>query len=74
MLCILWKSSYVINIDISFVISLNILFPCIYLGAQISPGILTKDILFPIDHINRNKVNTIVTVPTTITRGEHLKS
>ena len=57
--------------DISFVISLNILFPCIYLGAKISPGILAKDILFPIDHINRNKVNTIVTVPTTINRIKH---
>jgi len=54
--------------DISFIISLNILFPCFYLGATISPGIDTKDILFPIDHAIKNKVNTLVTVPTTMNR------
>ncbi len=54
--------------DISFVISLNILFPCFYLGAQISPGINTRDILFPLEHVKKNKVNTIITVPTTISR------
>lgn len=54
--------------DISFVISLNILLPCFYLKGIIVPGINTKDILFPIDHIIKNKVNTLVTVPTTINR------
>ena len=54
--------------DISFIISLNILFPCIYLKGIISPGIDTKDILFPIDHAIQNNVNTLVTVPTTINR------
>ena len=54
--------------DISFVISLNILFPCIYLKSTISPGLLMKDILFPIEHIERNNVNCLVTVPTNINR------
>jgi len=54
--------------DISFVISLNILFPCVYIGSTISPGVNTKDILFPIDHAIENNVNTIITVPTTMNR------
>ena len=54
--------------DISFVISLNILLPCIYLKAIISPGIKIKDILFPIDHIAKNNVNCLITVPTNINR------
>ena len=57
--------------DISFVISLNILCVCFYVKGQISPGINTKDILFPIEHIHKNKVNTIITVPTTINRIRH---
>lgn len=52
----------------SFVISLNILLPCIYLGAEISPAISLKDRLFPLDHIKKNKVNCIVTLPSTISR------
>ena len=54
--------------DISFVISLNILFPCLYLKGTISPGIEIKDILFPIEHIKKNKVNCLITVPTNINR------
>jgi len=52
----------------SFVISLNILLPCIYFGAEISPAISLKDRLFPLDHIKKNKVNCIVTLPSTISR------
>jgi D-alanine--poly(phosphoribitol) ligase subunit 1 len=49
--------------DSSFVIILNILFPCIYTKSIICPAIETTDILFPIDHIKRNKINTLITVP-----------
>tara|TARA_B110000027_G_C16100399_1_gene292769 strand:+ start:469 stop:1953 length:1485 start_codon:yes stop_codon:yes gene_type:complete len=52
----------------SFVISLNILLPCIYLGAEICPAISLKDRLFPLNHIKKNKVNCIVTLPSTISR------
>lgn len=52
----------------SFVISLNILLPCIYLGAKISPAITLKDRLNPLDHIKKNKVNCVVTLPSTINR------
>ena len=54
--------------DISFVISLNILFPCVYLKGIISPGIQIKDILFPIEHIRKNNINCLITVPTNINR------
>lgn len=54
--------------DISFVISLNILFPCLYLKGTISPGIEIKDILFPIEHIKKNNINCLITVPTNINR------
>ena len=54
--------------DISFVISLNILLPCFYLKGTIVPGIKLKDILLPIEHISKNKINTLITVPTTINR------
>jgi len=52
--------------DIAFIISLNILLPCVYLKNVISPGVNMKDILFPVDHINKNNVNCLVTVPTSI--------
>jgi D-alanine--poly(phosphoribitol) ligase subunit 1 len=54
--------------DISFVISLVILFPCLYLKGIISPGIKIKDILFPIEHIKKNNINCLITVPTNINR------
>jgi acyl-coenzyme A synthetase/AMP-(fatty) acid ligase len=54
--------------DISFVISLNILFPCFYMNGTISPAIEIKDILFPVNHAIDNKINTIITVPTLINK------
>lgn len=57
--------------DISFVISLNILFPCFFLKATISPGISISDILFPFNHLFKNNVNTLITVPTTINRAKN---
>ena len=49
--------------DSSFVIILNILLPCIYTRSIICPVIETIDILFPTAHIKRNKINTLITVP-----------
>jgi D-alanine--poly(phosphoribitol) ligase subunit 1 len=49
--------------DSSFVIILNILLPCIYTRSIICPTIETIDILFPTAHIKRNKINTLITVP-----------
>ena len=54
--------------DISFVISLNILFPCFYMGGTISPAIEIKDVLFPVNHAIDNKINTLITVPTLINK------
>lgn len=49
--------------DNSFVMSLNIIFPAVYLGCAISP--LTKfiDKINPINHLKKNKISVLITVP-----------
>ena len=54
--------------DSSFVISLVIFFPCFYLGATISPSQNLIENLNPSNHIEKNKVNVLITVPSTISR------
>ncbi len=54
--------------DPSFVISLVIFFPCIFLGSTISPSKNIFETLNPSDHIKKNKVNILITVPSTISR------
>lgn len=52
----------------SFVISLNILIPCLFFGKQIAPATTEQDKLNPINHIKKNKVNCLITLPSTISR------
>ncbi len=52
----------------SFVIILNILLPCLYLGETISPAKKTSEKFFPIEHLNSNKVNILITLPSTLNR------
>ena len=54
--------------DPSFVISLVILFPCLFLGSSISPSKNMFEALNPADHIKANRINTLITVPSTISR------
>ena len=54
--------------DTAFSIFFDIFFPAVYLNAAVSPGIKKNEILLPIDHIKRNKVNILVAVPSTIQR------
>ena len=49
--------------DSSFVMSLNIIFPAMYLSSCISPITDYYDRINPIDHIKRNKVSVLITVP-----------
>lgn len=49
--------------DLSFVISLNILLPCIYLQSTIVPAKSNFDTIFPQDHLIKNNINVLVTVP-----------
>ncbi len=49
--------------DLSFVISLNILMPCVFLKSTIVPAIKNFDIVFPHEHIIRNEVNVLISVP-----------
>ena len=52
----------------SFVISVVIIFPCIYLKGQICPAVNDKDRFYIIEHIIKNKVNCLVTLPSFINR------
>ena len=54
--------------DPSFVISLVIFFPCLYLGGTISPSRNMYETLDPTKHIFDNKINILITVPSTIVR------
>ena len=49
--------------DNSFVMSLNIIFPAVYLNCAISPIIDELDKFNPIKHIKRNNVSILITVP-----------
>ena len=42
--------------------------PCFCLKGTISPAIEKKDIIFPIEHLNKNNINTLITIPTFINR------
>ena len=52
--------------DTTFVMSLVVIFPAVYLNSSISPLISLTDKVFPSKHINRNKITTIITVPSFI--------
>ncbi len=52
--------------DASFVMSLVVIFPAVYLNCSISPLIDFNDKIFPVNHIINNKVTTIITVPSFI--------
>ena len=52
----------------SFVISVVILFPCIYFRGQICPAVKEKDRFYIVEHILKNKVNCLVTLPSFINR------
>ncbi len=54
--------------DTSFIISLNILLLCFFTKNTIVPAINDAETFFPINHIKKNKINVIVTVPSTIAR------
>ncbi len=49
--------------DYSFVISLNIILPCIFLKSTIVPAITSHDKLYPFNFLKKNKVNVLITVP-----------
>lgn len=49
--------------DSSFVMSLNVIFPAIFLASTISPLTNQIDRYKPIDHLKRNKITVLITVP-----------
>lgn len=54
--------------DPSFVISLNILLLCFFTKNIISPSTNPYDSVMPINHMEKNQVNVLITVPSTILR------
>ena len=52
----------------SFVISLNILLPCIFLLGQITPAIKDIDKISPVSFLKKNRISCLVTLPSTIDR------
>ncbi len=52
--------------DTTFVMSLVVIFPAVYLKSAISPLISLTDKVLPTNHIIKNKVTTIITVPSFI--------
>ena len=54
--------------DPSFVISLTILFACFLTKSTISPGVNSYESFLPINHIKQNKINVLITVPSTLLR------
>ena len=49
--------------DSSFVMSLNIIFPAVYQNSTISPLINSLDKMNPLDHVKKNKITVLITVP-----------
>ena len=54
--------------DPSFVISLNILLLCFLTRNTIAPSTNPYDSVMPVNHMEKNKVNVLITVPSTILR------
>jgi len=54
--------------DPSFIISLNILLLCFFTKSTIVPAINPYDSFLPINHLKENKINVLITVPSTLIR------
>ena len=52
--------------ETSFVISVVIILPCIYLGGSLVPAKELNELTLPHIHLKQNKINTLITVPSTI--------
>ena len=57
----------------SFIIILNIFLPCIYYSCEISSTNDYNDKINPINHIKKNKVNFIITLPSAIRRLQRFR-
>jgi acyl-coenzyme A synthetase/AMP-(fatty) acid ligase len=54
--------------DLGFVISVPVLFPCVMTAGTLSPGLDQRDVFLPIEHMAKNHVSILITVPSTIAR------
>lgn len=54
--------------ETSFVISIPVLFSCWFTQSAIAPALTTEEVFLPVDNLLINKVNVLITVPSTISR------
>ena len=54
--------------DTAFSIFFDIYFPAIFLSSTLAPATEISDVYLPLEHINKNGVNTLICVPSTIQR------
>tara|TARA_B100001057_G_scaffold499882_1_gene612312 strand:+ start:2225 stop:3703 length:1479 start_codon:yes stop_codon:yes gene_type:complete len=54
--------------DTAFSIFFDIFFPAIYFGSTIVPSLSRADNFYLLDHYHKNKINTLVAVPSTFNR------
>ena len=62
------KSKFIDLHDLSFVISIPIIFPCILSRSELFAANSETDIIFPGNAIMRENVQTVITVPSTLSR------
>ena len=59
--------------DLGFVISVPILFPCVMTQSAVSPARNEMDTMMPGNHLSKNRVTVLITVPSTISRIRRLR-
>lgn len=59
--------------DLSFVISIPILFPCWLNGGAIAPALDAAEAFLPIDNLVANRVSVLITVPSTVARIRRMR-
>lgn len=59
--------------ELSFVISIPILFPCWLTRSAIVPALSQDEVFLPVSNLLKNSVNVLITVPSTVSRIKAMK-
>ncbi|MDC0954953.1 AMP-binding protein [Alphaproteobacteria bacterium] len=59
--------------ELSFVISIPILFPCWLTRSAIVPALSRDEVFLPVSNLLENRVNVLITVPSTVSRIKAMK-
>ena len=60
--------------ELSFVISIPILFPCWLTGGTVAPAMSQEERFLPVDYLLDNEVDVLITVPSTVLRVKTIMS